>query len=741
MALSNQRVVSDGTLTTLDISFDYFDQSEIEVYFDSVEQPPGGGAWMWGSNRNILFIPAVPAGVEVLLQRKTDASAVRHAFSRGSAFRADTLDENFKQVLHIAQEAVESNFSKDFFDDVNMNGHRILNLPHAQLPNEPVTLAQLSSVATPVNTLRVFGTYAEAVSAASALLSGTIVEAPFNDTARRYVVVSGALVPIPAPTAEGTLNVRAFIDTPVDGVTSNQDGIVAAVAAALSVGAALTWPRGTYVSTANIPNLWAVDHIGPGVITRGGYTWFITPRVSTHVNEMHCSPTAGLGNNDGITPDAPCTVQTTFTSRLRLLGEKAARGQWRVRWLGSGQADGVIMSGLPYFGNALQIWGEDAAVYAELPSKWDGTASAASYALRTNHGNTALALDLRNIEFINWTKDVGNSGAFTNDDRLRMEVFNCKFTDTDIGIWVLQSYIRVRASTFTRCRTWGVNVSYLSYGNIGTSGADNANRFYECGVPISVARNSVAYAQNNDFYTIVDRAIEVNKQSRARSLENRFHSWSDTPSTLRSVYYTSEGGLLNNDNASGTPDTFLLPITDTQPVYRSSVGGTHWHLQRETPLVLHTRKALDLAYTTNTRTLVPGADPLRVPAYAMYTESFRCVFEVLLTVSAGKSFSVDIAGAGTSTAARIAYATFAAPTSASTVMVRFTVTKIGTSMYFYVECPALGVFSYIGDSSTALAQAAVRSATDAITLFRLYVTPGSEAGSVTVRRLETWVQF
>lgn len=148
MALSNQRVVSDGTLVTLDVSFDFFDHSEIGVYFDSAPQTEGpapSGTWEWGSTANIVFDPAVPNGVEVMIQRKTDASELRHEFSKGSEFKVDTLDENFRQVLHIVQEATESNFSKDFFDDINMNGKQILNLGPATQDNHTISLGDVKN--------------------------------------------------------------------------------------------------------------------------------------------------------------------------------------------------------------------------------------------------------------------------------------------------------------------------------------------------------------------------------------------------------------------------------------------------------------------------------------------------------------------------------------------------------------------------------------------------------------------
>lgn len=108
MASSIQSAVSDGTLVTLDLSIDYLDRSEISVYFDSV--PTFAWAWVGTVDKTIIFTPAVPNGVTVLVKRTTNITDLRHTFSLGAAFIAKTLDEDLKQVLHIAQEATERDF-------------------------------------------------------------------------------------------------------------------------------------------------------------------------------------------------------------------------------------------------------------------------------------------------------------------------------------------------------------------------------------------------------------------------------------------------------------------------------------------------------------------------------------------------------------------------------------------------------------------------------------------------------
>ena len=108
------------------------------------------------------------------------------------------------------------------------------------------------------------------------------------------------------------ISVRDYITTVIDGTTSNQAGIVAAVAAAYAAGAQLYWPAGTYVSDANIPNFHSVQHVGSGVLKRGSDTWVISGKTGNHV--IYVS-TTGSDSNDGLTNSFPKqTISAAFTS-------------------------------------------------------------------------------------------------------------------------------------------------------------------------------------------------------------------------------------------------------------------------------------------------------------------------------------------------------------------------------------------------------------------------------------------
>ena len=106
MAYATQTAVSNGALTTLNVSIEYMYRSEISVYFGDALQSAG---WHWADNNaaTILFDSPVPNGTVVKLRRSTNVAEPFHTFSEGAMFDKANMDDNFKQVLHVAQEMQE----------------------------------------------------------------------------------------------------------------------------------------------------------------------------------------------------------------------------------------------------------------------------------------------------------------------------------------------------------------------------------------------------------------------------------------------------------------------------------------------------------------------------------------------------------------------------------------------------------------------------------------------------------
>lgn len=141
MAYSNQRIVSDGTLKVLMLTIEFFDKSEISVLVNDVPYP-----FTWATSTSIEFATALPSGATVVVRRNTDISEMRHVFTAGAQFTNKTLDEDYKQILHIAQESVEGSYTRELFNDLDMHAYRVRNMGDAVLPRDAVPLEQVQAI-------------------------------------------------------------------------------------------------------------------------------------------------------------------------------------------------------------------------------------------------------------------------------------------------------------------------------------------------------------------------------------------------------------------------------------------------------------------------------------------------------------------------------------------------------------------------------------------------------------------
>lgn len=226
MAYSKQSVVSDGTLVTLGITIEYFDRTEISVLFNDVLVAEGSGwAWVGTTDQTLSFTPAVPNLTEVTVVRSTDIADIRHSLEGGAAYTDQTMDENFKQVLHIAQEAREGLQLGDIYQDLNMHGFRMINIADPVNPADAMSYGAYQA--------DVSGNFAAAVATATASASASAATA----TAQKDAAVVAKDAAVAAKVAAEAA--AASITLPIP-VASGGTGATSAVNARANLGLANT---------------------------------------------------------------------------------------------------------------------------------------------------------------------------------------------------------------------------------------------------------------------------------------------------------------------------------------------------------------------------------------------------------------------------------------------------------------------------------------------------------------------
>lgn len=146
---SVQIAVSDGTLTRISLSIEYFEKDDITLYRNLETTPLVLGTdWQWDGDTtiNLLTDIPVPDGEYITVRRNTNIDRAFNIYDGGAAFSRDTLDENFKQMIYLAQEFTEGNGLTGLFFPLDMHGFKITNLGAGTDPKDAVNKGQLDVV-------------------------------------------------------------------------------------------------------------------------------------------------------------------------------------------------------------------------------------------------------------------------------------------------------------------------------------------------------------------------------------------------------------------------------------------------------------------------------------------------------------------------------------------------------------------------------------------------------------------
>jgi hypothetical protein len=103
MATTSNTYTGNGSNKLFSITFPYLDTSDIDVYLNGTLQTITTH-YTFANATTVEFVAAPANGAVILLDRSTDDSALQATFFPGSSIKANDLNDDFDQVLYIAQE-------------------------------------------------------------------------------------------------------------------------------------------------------------------------------------------------------------------------------------------------------------------------------------------------------------------------------------------------------------------------------------------------------------------------------------------------------------------------------------------------------------------------------------------------------------------------------------------------------------------------------------------------------------
>jgi hypothetical protein len=210
MAITSNTYTGNGSNKLFSITFPYLETTDVDVYLNGVLQTVTT-QYTFASATTVEFVVAPGNGITVLLNRSTDEATIQNTFFPGSSIKANDLNENFDQVLYLAQET----------------NNNVANAVAGQIPDGTITSNKIAD--------------------------GAILNADVNASAG---IVASKL----AFTQSGTGAVTRNVDSKLKDVVSVKDfgavgnGVAddtAAIQAAIDAnnGKVLLFPSGTYLTS------------------------------------------------------------------------------------------------------------------------------------------------------------------------------------------------------------------------------------------------------------------------------------------------------------------------------------------------------------------------------------------------------------------------------------------------------------------------------------------------------------
>jgi hypothetical protein len=144
MAVVQNTYTGNGSTVLYSLSFLYLDQADVKVSVNGTIVTN----YIFATSSSIQFLSAPAAGAAIIIYRDTYNDEATATIFPGSAIKAADLNNNFTQVLYIAQEVVAravSTLGSTMSGILNMGGFRITNLGTPSNSTDASTKAYVDS--------------------------------------------------------------------------------------------------------------------------------------------------------------------------------------------------------------------------------------------------------------------------------------------------------------------------------------------------------------------------------------------------------------------------------------------------------------------------------------------------------------------------------------------------------------------------------------------------------------------
>ena len=428
-----------------------------------------------------------------------------------------------------------------------------------QPEGDTAAISRLPGIVTRANKYLTFDSSGNPAATDAATASGTSVTATGTPTAR---LLADWVSDTGNPKAWGAVG---------DGGTSDQSAITAIVADAYSVGYAIWWPDGTYVTTATIPNFHDVRHVGPGVVKRGSNTFSIDPSLHPGATNILYVATTGVDTNDGLSSSQPrLTAQATGN-----LIYKYSYGDvtWKVQFAAGTWVEAADFTKRFPTPRRVLFLGAPVSNGTEPTTIFD------------NPGGNNIGINFQfycfvQVEDIKFT-DYFDSGAPSSSglsfgilagDHCDLYTKNVWSTNCDngIGVWHIGTG-RIEAGVH---RDNGNGVIALSNvvmtvgygGTVADITGTTGTAFIDCEIGVNMRESSSGHVDYCYFSGITNMALYLSQNSRCNNVESTYNTCNIAVRCEALCYWYENPG---NEN------TFTNNTTDLMIRSMSTTGGTN----------------------------------------------------------------------------------------------------------------------------------------------------------------------